>query len=62
MPEDALPENPDAVLRKYGKIRIRPILSAAVAALSVRAAFLRWYPDDRGVREHLIEFSREAES
>jgi len=36
MPENALPENLDAVLRKYGKIWIWSILSAAVAALSVR--------------------------
>jgi hypothetical protein len=36
MPENTLPENLDAVLRKYGKIWIWSILSAAVAALSVR--------------------------
>jgi hypothetical protein len=36
MPENTLPENLDAVLRKYGKIWIWSILAAAVAALSVR--------------------------
>jgi hypothetical protein len=36
MPENTLPENLDSVLRKYGKIWIWSILSAAVAALSVR--------------------------
>lgn len=34
--ENTLPENLDAVLRKYAKIWIWSILSAAVAALSVR--------------------------
>ena len=33
---NSVPENLDAVLRKYGKIWIWSILSAAVAALSVR--------------------------
>ena len=36
MPENTLPEDLDAVLRKYGKIWMWSILSAAVAALSVR--------------------------
>jgi hypothetical protein len=37
MPDtNSLPDNLDAVLRKYGKIWIWSILSAAVAALSVR--------------------------
>jgi hypothetical protein len=37
MPDtNSVPENLDAVLRKYGKIWIWSILSAAVAALSVR--------------------------
>ena len=34
---NSVPENLDAVLRKYGKIWIWSILSTAVAALSVRA-------------------------
>ncbi len=38
MPDDnSLPDSLDSVLRKYGKIWIWSILSAAVAALSVRA-------------------------
>jgi len=36
MPDNTLPDDLDAVLRKYGKIWIWSILSAAVAALSVR--------------------------
>jgi hypothetical protein len=36
-PADSVPENLDSVLRKYGKIWIWSILSAAIAALSMRS-------------------------